>query len=203
MNATLLGKSDRTRRFILEKTAPVFNKKGVSGTSLADLTSATGLTKGGIYGNFKNKDDLARAAFQYSVDNLLVYMARELDKAKTPLGKLLAVPEAYRKLYPRMIAYGGCPILNTAAEADDTHKALSAMAMQAVLKLKQFLIDLVLQGMAAEEIRPDADAEKFSETTLALIEGGLMLAKLTGEKAYLSNALDQVSENIRRLAVAA
>ena len=46
MKETLLTKSDKTRRFIIEKTAPVFNKNGVAGTSLSDLTSATGLTKG-------------------------------------------------------------------------------------------------------------------------------------------------------------
>ncbi|WP_144916166.1 TetR/AcrR family transcriptional regulator [Mucilaginibacter frigoritolerans] len=36
-----------TRDFILQKVAPLFNKKGYAGTSLSDLTDATGLTKGG------------------------------------------------------------------------------------------------------------------------------------------------------------
>ncbi len=48
-------KSDRTKQFILEKVAPVFNKNGYFGTSMSDITEATGLTKGAIYGNFKNK----------------------------------------------------------------------------------------------------------------------------------------------------
>ncbi|MFW6333752.1 MAG: TetR family transcriptional regulator, partial [Desulfosalsimonas sp.] len=41
-------KSERTRRRIIEKAAPVINKKGAAGTSIADLADATGLTKGGI-----------------------------------------------------------------------------------------------------------------------------------------------------------
>ena len=47
-----ISKSDRTKQFIVEKTAPVFNEKGYAGTSLTDLTNATRLTKGSIYGNF-------------------------------------------------------------------------------------------------------------------------------------------------------
>jgi TetR/AcrR family transcriptional repressor of nem operon len=37
--------------------------KGYSGTSMSDITAATGLTKGSIYGNFENKDEVAIAAF--------------------------------------------------------------------------------------------------------------------------------------------
>ena len=60
-------KARQTRQFIIDKAAPVFNKKGVSGTSLSDLTRATGLTKGSIYGNFKDKDEVAVCVFQYNL----------------------------------------------------------------------------------------------------------------------------------------
>jgi len=50
-----MGKAEQTRRMIIEKAAPIFNKKGYLGTSISDLTKSTGLTKGAIYGNFKDK----------------------------------------------------------------------------------------------------------------------------------------------------
>ncbi len=200
MKETLISKSERTRQFIIEKTAPVFNKKGVAGTSLSDLTRATGLTKGSIYGNFKNKDDLAQAVFQYSIDNLTRFMARQIEKAGTPVEKLLAVADAYRKLYHPMISYGGCPILNTAAEADDTHKALSNLAVEAINQLQAVLIDLVNQGKNDGQIDPDADADRFARIAMALVEGGLMLSKLTGSRNYLMSALDQLEDKIREMA---
>ena len=43
-----MTKADRTRSYIIEQVAPIFNKKGVHGTSLSDITNATGLTKGAI-----------------------------------------------------------------------------------------------------------------------------------------------------------
>lgn len=53
------SKAEKTRKFIIESTAQHFNNKGYQGTSISDITGATGLTKGSIYGNFKNKEDLA------------------------------------------------------------------------------------------------------------------------------------------------
>ena len=61
-----MNKAERTRQYIIEKTAPIFNKKGYAGTSLSDMTGATGLTKGSIYGNFNDKDEVALAAFDHS-----------------------------------------------------------------------------------------------------------------------------------------
>src|ERR1700722_8888899 len=65
-----ISKAERTRQFIIEKTAPIFNKKGYAGTSLSDITAATGLTKGSIYGNFADKDEVALAAFDYNIGKL-------------------------------------------------------------------------------------------------------------------------------------
>jgi len=54
-NYNNMKKSENTRKYIIEKVAPVFNKKGFTGTYLSDMEKATGLTKGSIYGNFKDK----------------------------------------------------------------------------------------------------------------------------------------------------
>ena len=58
-----MKKSLRTRQHIIQTTSKLFNKQGFAGTSLSDLSSATGLTKGGIYGNFKNKEEVALEVF--------------------------------------------------------------------------------------------------------------------------------------------
>lgn len=50
-----MSKAERTKQFIIEKTAPIFNAKGYMGTSMNDIMNATGLTKGSIYGNFETK----------------------------------------------------------------------------------------------------------------------------------------------------
>ena len=67
----MMTKSEKTTKYILEKVAPIFNQKGYSATSMSNLTAATGLTKGAIYGNFKNKEELAIKAFHFSINQVL------------------------------------------------------------------------------------------------------------------------------------
>ena len=71
-------KAERTTAFIIKTVAPVFNKHGYVGTSMSDLTHATGLTKGALYGNFENKEALAVAAFEYNSNKLLQAIDSEL-----------------------------------------------------------------------------------------------------------------------------
>jgi AcrR family transcriptional regulator len=187
-----MHKAARTRQYIIEKAAPVFNKKGVTGTSLADLTRATGLTKGSIYGNFRDKDELAVAVFQHNVDNLTQYFSKEIHKAPTYLDKLLAYPKAYRKLYQTMLAFGGCPILNTATEADDTHQALCRLTAEVIDKWRQTIIKLIEKGQKAGEIKPETDAGAVADIMISLFEGGGILSKVTGSENYIASSIDQV-----------
>jgi len=64
-------KAERTTAYIIKTVAPVFNKHGYVGTSMSDLTEATGLTKGALYGNFENKEALALSSFEYNSKILL------------------------------------------------------------------------------------------------------------------------------------
>jgi AcrR family transcriptional regulator len=48
----LTNKGERTRSYIIERSAPLFNRQGYAGTSLKDIMEATGLEKGGIYNHF-------------------------------------------------------------------------------------------------------------------------------------------------------
>ena len=150
-----MRKSDVTRQLIIEKTAPLFNRKGYAGTSLNDLTLATGLTKGSIYGNFSGKDEVALAAFEYNLAQITTVIAEKAANEQTASGKLLAYAESYSALFPTISAAGGCPILNTSVEADDTHPALRKKAADAILSWKKQLERIINKGIQTQELRND------------------------------------------------
>src|SRR5271170_3488016 len=84
-----MSKAERTKQFIIEKTANVFNEKGYAGTSIHDLTSATGLSKGSIYGNFENKADVAVAAFDYNHNRVTRYIKVQILATQNSIDRLL------------------------------------------------------------------------------------------------------------------
>jgi TetR/AcrR family transcriptional repressor of nem operon len=182
----------KTRQFIIETAAPIFNKKGYAGTSMSDLTAATGLTKGSIYGNFKDKNDVAVHAFQHNIDLIFDFFTKELKAAGSTLDKLLAYPRGFRKIYPMILSYGGCPILNTAVEADDTHAVLRKMAVDVLDKWKKSIVATDRKGSLRRGIfQFTIDAGDTAEILISLMEGGSVLAKVTGEEPPTCvNAID-------------
>jgi len=196
----VMSKAEKTKQFIIEKTAPIFNTKGYSGTSMSDITEATGLTKGSIYGNFENKDEVALAAFKYNIKKLQDTFAAEIEKQKTFKDKLLVYPRLYSHYYDLRVTSGGCPILNTATEADDTHPLLKKNVERAILLWKEKLMYFIEQGIIAGEFKAKAiDIERTALTIIATIEGAVMIAKVTGDLTILSTIMISLKKVITDL----
>ena len=187
-----LSKAERTRQFIIEKTAPVFNMKGYAGTSLADLTEATGLTKGSIYGNFENKEEVAVACFDYNLSRINQAVGQQIAQRTSYFQKLLVYTHFYRDFARASFQIGGCPILNTATEADDTNNLLKDKAAKAVLIWRKRLVDLIKAGIEAGEFKPGVAIEQMALSIIALIEGGIMIAKVTNTPSSLDKVLQTV-----------
>lgn len=194
-----MSKAEKTRQYIVEKTAPVFNKKGYAGTSLSDLTEATGLTKGSIYGNFANKDEVALAVFDYNLQQLQTIISTEMSKRTGPREKLMTYVDVYEHYQHYPFQQGGCPILNTATEADDTHPELKKKALGAVMNWKNNIMQLIEKGQEQGEFSKDTDAEQIAFTIVAMIEGCIMIHKLTGKVQHRNMILQTVEKLIREL----
>ena len=57
-------KRDRTKARLIEAAAQIVGEKGWDRTSLAEVAVRAGMTRGAVYGNFKNRDDLFLAIVQ-------------------------------------------------------------------------------------------------------------------------------------------
>ena len=193
------GKAEKTKQFIVEKTAPIFNMKGYAGTSLNDMINATGLTKGSIYGNFVNKDDVALAAFDFNLKKVNTVIRDEMSTRRTFREKLLVYTKVYENFLEFPFPEGGCPVLNTAVEADDTHPALKQKASEAIIRWKDNLSRLIQNGIESKEFKQDVNPEQTALTIIATIEGAIMITKLTGKLNYRRAIMQSVEKLINDL----
>lgn len=187
------SKSDRTRQFIIETTAGIFNTKGYEGTSMSDITAATGLTKGSIYGNFENKEEVALAVFDYNLETLRKIILQRMNGATSYHDKLMVYAQVYHSFKRTPFPEGGCPILNTAVEADDTNNLLKDKAAKAVQRWQKSIINLIHGGITAGEFKHGIDANNVALSMIALIEGGIMIARVTNQPANLDEVLKTVA----------
>lgn len=194
-----LPKAERTRQYIIETTAGIFNTKGYAGTSLSDLTEATGLTKGSIYGNFGNKEEVALACFDYNLSKINQTVQQRLAEVTTYHQKLMVYVQIYQDFAKMPFPEGGCPILNTAIDADDTNNLLKDRAAKAIQVWKKRIIDLIRGGIEAGEFKADVIPEQMALSMIALIEGGIMIAKVTNNPASLAKILKTVEMLITQI----
>lgn len=194
-----MTKAEKTRNFIVEKTAPIFNMKGYAGTSLNDITAATGLTKGSIYGNFANKDEVALAAFDYNLNNVSSRIEAEMNRQDSIKDKLLVYIDIYQKFIDGSVSEGGCPVLNTAIDADDTHPELRGRVLKAVLDWKNKIAKLVEAGIVNKEINANHHPEQIALTIIAMVEGGIMISKLTSKTEYWNLIMGSLKKYVESL----
>ena len=192
----VMSKAEKTKQFIIEKTAPIFNKKGYAGTSLSDITEATGLTKGSIYGNFKNKDEVAIESFKYNLNQIFEEINNEISVFNSSIDKLLGFIRALKKNARKTFQNGGCPILNTATEADDTHKTLKKVVLNAIETWKNSIEVTINEGKNNREIKNTIDARLYAGIIISLVEGAGMLTKITDDEQYYFDALDKLESII-------
>jgi TetR/AcrR family transcriptional repressor of nem operon len=196
-----LSKADRTRQFIIETTAGIFNTKGYAGTSMSDLTEATGLTKGSIYGNFGNKEDVALAVFDHNYAKVSGLIQQRIQSAKNYHDKLMVYAQVYDQFTRSSFPVGGCPILNTAVEADDTNSLLKDRAAKAILKWKKGVQDLIQSGVDAGEFKQGLDHSRIALSIIALVEGGIMISKVTNSQACLDKIMITVEAIISEMKI--
>jgi AcrR family transcriptional regulator len=174
-----MTKAERTRQLIIEKAAPLFNTKGVAGTSLSDILEVTKLAKGSLYVHFENKEDLAHEVVDYQLARLSEVVLANMSRQKKAKEKLYAYIDMYLDpLNPPLV--GGCPMLNFGMEADDTDEVIRKKVNTLVEAAQRNIQRIVEKGIAAGEFKPDWDAQEFATKMFAVVEGGIMMARVAG-----------------------
>jgi AcrR family transcriptional regulator len=159
---------------------------------LNDLIEATGLSKGSLYGNFENKDEIALAVYDHSFKNLMNKLDDLIASGRSASEKFTAFTSFYRSNCTRTFERGGCPIMNAAVEADDNLPFLKTKVQSSIKKFAGRIAHIIDQGKENGEFKKSVDAQKYAFTMLVLLEGGIMLAKIQNDKQYLYDALDRM-----------
>lgn len=193
-----MKKSEKTRRFIIEKSAAIFNKKGVAGTSISDLMESTKLAKGGIYGNFNSKEEISTEVFDYLISNVWSGLDKASAGKATSREKLYAILDYY---HDNLVASegGGCPLINFGTEADDTNPELRQRVAKAIKKSQQRMARIIEEGQAAGEFNKKTDASLFAIKMFIMIEGAIFTSRVTGNKGLMKTVANVLKMEIETL----
>jgi TetR/AcrR family transcriptional regulator, transcriptional repressor for nem operon len=152
---------------------------GFDGTSLADLCRATGLTKGALYGNFADKEELASEAFRYTISKMRSFGSRSMRSQPTNRKRLEALLEFFLRAVLNPPVRGGCPLLNTAVEADDHRPSMRKTVVKELEKSVNTMTKLLDRGKIAGEFKKNINSKEIATFCFCAIEGAIMYSRVS------------------------
>jgi len=153
------AKGDLTRQNIIAKSMQLFSVKGYFNTSIADIVQATGLTKGGLYGHFRNKEEIWYAVYAECVRIWKNIVFQDVKEIHDPLERIAKVVENSMKNYLGAgIFEGGCFLLNSLADLAGQSPAMSQHLLEGFQgfsrMLRRWLEEAAEQGLLKEGLNP-------------------------------------------------
>jgi len=193
--------SEITRQLIVSKALSIFNTKGYHATSLSDITNATGITKGAIYGNFKNKDEVASAAYDLAGETVLEHLTSFVKAQPTAPLKLQAIVNYFGDYIMNPPIEGGCPIINTSVEADDNYPLLRAKVIRTIAQIKESVAKIIYRGIKENQIESGVNVEEFTAFFFATIEGAILVSRVEGDGRSYQHTQQVVLNMIDKMSV--
>jgi TetR/AcrR family transcriptional repressor of nem operon len=178
-------KGERSRQKIVETAAVLLNQKGFNGCSMGDIVAASGLEKGTLYGHFSTKEELVLLAFDHAWKDTSDKRLRSVDTVSNAVDKL----KLHINNYVNTPSFpGGCPLLNSAVDADDGNLALRTRVRKALKGWKDFLAKIVKDGQLAGQINPEIDPHSVANLVISILEGATVIGRINKRSEALDDA---------------
>lgn len=192
LEAITMNKKDDTYNLILDQSLFLFNTKGIHQTSIQDIMDITSLPKGAIYRRFKNKNDIALAAYEKAGLIIWSYMKEAIKGKSTATKKIIALSEIYLDAVHNPPIEGGCPLLNTAVESDSTFPELKQLMSMAFQEMIQFVSGIISEGKDSGEFLQETDPDSLASYILSSMEGAIMTSRLTLNNEHIYSNIKYV-----------
>jgi TetR/AcrR family transcriptional repressor of nem operon len=181
---------ERTRARIVDEAAKAMREHGSEGMGVAALMGRAGLTHGGFYAHFSDRDDLVTNAIDRMFEDSRDLLRRYLDGVD-PADGLRALIDAYLSDRARRTFERGCPIAALSQEAHRLPDAARERFHSGILFFRGALRN-ALEAMGSHD--PDA----LSWSLLSEMVGSLSLARAVRDEGAASEILRVSREQLKR-----
>ena len=192
---------DETKGRILRKSGVLFNTQGYKATSISDITTATGFTKGAIYRHFKSKAVLEKETL-FHLSSLMFEKLRSQIRCENTAGnKLRAIFHYFESYVTNPEVKGGCPLMNAAIEADDSNPTLRKEAIKILDILRDSVTIILKNGLRYKQIKRETDLEFYATIIIASLEGAIMMSKLRGDNQDIRRVIKHLEHQLKEIEI--
>jgi AcrR family transcriptional regulator len=179
----------QTRRRIVAAATAVVAEKGAVGASLDEVGTRAAASRSQLYHYFADKTELLQAVAEATNAAVLDGQRSLFDGLGSWTG-LTRWMDAVVEMQERLQGRGGCPIANLVAQLgerdDDIRTELASGFDRWEAEIRAGLAEMVASG----ELQSDTDVDWLAASTLASLQGGLILTQAHRDPRALRQSLD-------------
>ena len=170
------AQSAENRQGIVDAASRLYRERGLAGVGVADITRDAGLTHGGLFRHFENKDALVREACARALEWSIASLDGVYAEGDPAPSGLAAKVNRYLSPQHRDHPGEGCAVAALAVDAARAGGGLSEVFTQGIEhNIERFA--RLIEGRAQGTPRPESRTQAMH--TLATMVGGLVLARAT------------------------
>lgn len=188
----------RTR--LLEAARDIIRQKGFAATSVDDLCRSAGVTKGAFFHHFRTKDALGVAAARYWAETTGALFANAPYHAPNdPLDRVLAYLDFRKSIIHGETFEYTCLVGTMTQEVHDSAPAIRDACADSILGHAATLEADIEAARMTRGIDADWTATSLARHTQAVLQGGFILAKATGDAELACESVDHLIRYVRGL----
>ncbi len=173
----------QTRQAIVAAAADYIRRTGIAEASLVDVMAAAGLTHGGFYRHFRNKEHLVAEALSAAGDKTVATISRTMSK-----GGVNAAVDSYLSTSHRDAPTPICPLAALGSEVARSGGETKA----AVTEILEKLLVTLAGGRSGPEARGDAIV------ALATMVGAMTMARIVSDTSLSDEILNRAKDHLHR-----
>jgi TetR/AcrR family transcriptional regulator, lmrAB and yxaGH operons repressor len=178
---------------MIQTAARLFQRDGYTATSWRGLVDAAGTPWGSIHHHFPGgKEELGVAATDAGAEAVAALIEYCFDEDPDPASALTRWFQLSADLLVNSEYAAGCPVATVALETAATSRPMKKASCRAFNRWQE-LIAARLRGAGATP----SDAREAAEVVLALLEGGLLLARVRATRRPMQAASRQAQSLVR------
>ena len=174
-------------------------EKGFTATSLDEICCQAGVTKGGFFHYFKNKEDLGMQLVDHYAQATGQAVMSYVDQAgPDPLDRVLSYIDATAQICLSADAKG-CLIGTMTQELHESHPKITCCCGVKMMTMRDALARDLQAALDACETKTDMDVQGVADLFITTVQGGFILAKATQDRSILQRVLDQYRSYVKSL----
>jgi len=193
-------KGNQTRRKIIEKSLQLFSVKGYYNTSVSDILSATGLTKGGLYGHFASKEDIWYAVYDEAVRIWKGIVFNGIRNDSDPLKRIEKfVANDMQDYLGADVFEGGCFFLNMLVELSGQSASMSRQILRGFVRLSGLLRSWLEEADNKGMLQAGLDFKEVANFIIISLNGAAALYISSRDRSILDQTIRQLQFYISQL----